>query len=295
MIDKIKFVFIVSLLTLLNITILSAQQQENSDRITLAVMDFKNNSSIFGYDRLERAIPEMLKTELSRSSEIVVVERSKIESILAEQALVQSGVIENHKAQEIGRLAGAEYIITGEINTVKNHLRIDAHLLKVATGQVIGEKVTGKDPDRLEPMMQLLAENLIFNLTGKGVRKVFMQIHNYGSKWGLMSTGALSVAMAILHFQYKDSYAKYHETDQLNKFDPYYNDANKYYKARNVMLAITGTAALTTFILWQKDRSAANKIYASADKSSPDRISPRFAVGFAMQSRDYLLSLSLSF
>ena len=121
-----------------------------NDKITLAVMDFKNNSSTMRYDRLQQAIPEMLKTELSRYSEISVVERKKIESIIKEQALVQAGFIDEKQAQEVGRLAGAEYLIVGEINTTSGQLRIDAHLIKVATGQILGEKVTGKNEKQIE-------------------------------------------------------------------------------------------------------------------------------------------------
>jgi len=81
MILKIKFVLSALLIIFLTIPTLQAQQEQEPGKLTLAVMDFKNNSSVFGYDRLERAIPEMLKTELSRSPEILVLERSKIESI----------------------------------------------------------------------------------------------------------------------------------------------------------------------------------------------------------------------
>ena len=110
MVFRFKLIFIGLLFILLNILPSFAQQVLDTNRVTLAVMDFKNNSSIFGYDRLERTIPEILKTELSHSQEILVVERSKIESILKEQALAQAGVIENETAQEVGRLAGAQYI-----------------------------------------------------------------------------------------------------------------------------------------------------------------------------------------
>ena len=87
-------------------------------------------------------------------------------------------MIENETAQKVGQLAGAEYIITGEINRIGNQLRIDAHLLKVATGQVLGEKITGRNIESVEPMVKLLAQNLIFNLTGKGARQDFSKIKN---------------------------------------------------------------------------------------------------------------------
>jgi TolB-like protein len=291
MITKIKLILFGLFLTSLSAHALLAQQAENIENITLAVMDFKNNSSVFGYDRLERAIPEMLKTELSRSPEILVLERSKIESILKEQALAQTGVIEQETAQEVGRLAGAEYIITGEINTIGNQLRVDAHLLRVATGQVLGEKITGRTLENIEPMVKLLAQNLIFNLTGKGERQNFAKVRRYHTKWALATTAAISITSAILHFNYKNNYDNYHETTQLGEFDPFYDNANKYYKARNIMLMISGAAALTTFTLWRKDQGEENKIYASNHHFKPGNIS----VAFAMQKGDYFISLGFRF
>lgn len=271
---------------------LTAWQLENPAKVTLAVMDFKNNSPEFRFDRLQRAIPEMLKTELSHFTEVQVVERSKIESILTEQALAQAGVIENQQAQEIGKLAGAEYIITGEINTTAGRLRIDAHLIKVATGQVVGEKMTGNDERSLEPMVKLLAQNLIFNLTGKGERQPFAQIHRYYWDWGLATTAALAIATTVLHFKYQDSYDHYHDSNQLNQFDRHYHDANKYHKSRNIMLGITGAAAWTTFILWKKDKDESNKIYASHFR---EPIDPKLAMAVAIQKGDYLVALSFRF
>ena len=105
-------VFLISIL----ISSIPAFSARDENKITLAVMDFKNNSSRLRYDRLQRTVAEMLKTELSQYSDIVVLERKKIDEILSEYALAQAGVIEKKHAREVGRLAGAEYIITGEIN-----------------------------------------------------------------------------------------------------------------------------------------------------------------------------------
>ncbi len=288
---KIKLQSLGLLFFLLQAFPLLSQQSDDSSKVTLAVMDFKNNSSIFGYDRLERTIPEMLKTELSHSYEIVVVERSKIESILKEQALAQSGIIENATAQEVGRLAGAEYIITGEINTIGDQLRIDAHLIKVATGQVSGEKISGKKVENIEPMIRLLAQNLIFNLTGKGERQEAAKIKRYQPTWALATTATFAITSAILHINYKNNYDNYHETDRFDKFDSYYNSANKYYKARNVMLIISSVAALTTYSLWRKDQDEENKIYASNNQFRPDGIT----LALAVNKGDYVVALGFSF
>lgn len=287
-----KFFMKILILFFISISPLIAQQESQVEKITLAVMDFKSNSAQFRRDRLEKAIPELLKTELSYDHNILVVERSKIESILTEQALAQSGAIETTEAQEVGRLAGAQYIITGEVNTINSRLRIDAHIIKVSSGQVLGEKVNGRDRETLEPMVKLLAQNIIFNLTGKGERKSYAKIQDYQSKWAAITTGAASIATIVLHFQYKNYYDKYHETNRLDQFDRYYNDANRYYKTRNIFMIASGIAALTALTLWQNDRSELNKIYAD---NQIENIPQKLSIGLAMENRDYLVSLKLSF
>jgi hypothetical protein len=95
-----------------------------------------------------------------------------------------------------------------------------------------------------------------------------------------------------LHFQYKNYYDKYHETNRLDQFDRYYSDANRYYKTRNIFMIASGIAAITALTLWQNDRSEMNKIYAD---NQIDNIPKTFSIGLAMENRDYLLSLYLSF
>lgn len=295
MLCKMKIWILVSVLWLRPAGLLPAWQETTPARITLAVMDFKNNSSVFGYDRLQQTIPEMLKTELSRSADIDVLERSKIESILAEQALAQTGVIENQTAQEIGKLAGAEYIIRGEINNSAHWLRIDVHVIKVATGQIVGEKVTGRDERNLEPMIKLLAQNIIFDLTSKGQRQAAAQIHHYRWDWGLGTTAAMAIATTVLHVQYRTNYDRYHQTDRLNELDRYYGRANNYHQARNVMLWVTGTAAWTTLILWIKSKDENNRIYASRMKETPYGIARPMQLAIGWQEGNYLLGIGFRF
>lgn len=295
MVGKMKIGSIVSLLWLTLAGSLAAWQEASPRPIRLVVMDFRNSSSARGYDRLQKIIPEMLKTELSGAAAIEVLERSKIESILAEQALAQAGLIENQAAQEIGKLAGAEYIINGEINNPAGWLRIDVHVIKVATGQIVGEKVTGGGERNLEPMIKLLAQNLIFDLTGKGQRQAAIKLHRYRWDWGLATTAAMALTTTVLHVQYRTNYDRYHQTDRLSDFDRYYDRANSYYQARNIMLWITGTTAWTTLILWTKSKDESNNIYAGPMDRMPDGHAPPLQLAVGWQEGHYLLTIGLRF
>ncbi|MDZ7330611.1 MAG: CsgG/HfaB family protein [candidate division KSB1 bacterium] len=290
MINKCKILIWLVFLISRGIPNLFAQQAQDSTKIIVAVMDFKNNSSVFGYDRFERTITELLKTELSRSTDLLVVERSKLEAILREQALAQAGILATQEAQQVGRLAGADFIISGEINAIGSQFRIDAHLIKAGTGQISGEKVTSRSADNIEQMIRLLAQNIIFNLTGKGERLQSAKLRNYRSHWAALGTIALAAATAIFHFNYQNKYDRYLQTDLFGDFDRYYSDANRSYRARNISLSATIAGTLATIALWKRDRSDNNYIYASSDsKAFPikatfeDQEQGKFSVSFTLQ------------
>lgn len=80
----------------------------------IAVLDFENISGS-GSDKLGSAVADMLVTELVRSNRFIIIERSKIEQVLHEQALGQSGTVTEETAPQVGQLLGVESLILGRI------------------------------------------------------------------------------------------------------------------------------------------------------------------------------------
>ncbi|MGH7496826.1 MAG: CsgG/HfaB family protein [bacterium] len=242
----------------------------DSAAITVAVLDFQNNSGAFSLDALERSVPEMLKTELSQNSAgILVVERRKLELILQEQALAQSGVIDEKTAQTVGRLAGAQYLLSGEISSSgDSRLRIDCHILKVETGRVRGEKVIGQDRQVLDDMVHLLASNVLYNLTGEGGHQQNLRVKNYPTSWFLLATAVTATAAGVTHVISHDAYQQYQSTTDLEEFDKYYNRATNFRTARNVLAVASGALAVASVHLWLKARSEKNQVFAARE---PDR------------------------
>jgi TolB-like protein len=248
------------------------QSAADSSTITVAVLDFKNNSGMFSLDPLEKSIPEMLKTELSRSgSRLLVVERQKIEAILQEQALGQTGVIDEKTAQTVGRLAGAEYLLTGEISSlVDSKLRLDCHILKVETGQIRGEKVIGSNREAIDEMVRLLAANILHNLTGEGQYRQRLRLKNYPTTWLWLATALTSVATGVTHLVSRDEYNQYQSATKLDEFDTHYDRAGNFRKARNGLAIASGVLAITSVSLWLKSRSEGNQIFALTAPQKPE-------------------------
>jgi len=80
----------------------------------IAVLDFENHSE-FGGEKLGSAVADQLISLLGRSDRYILVERSRIEKILQEQALGQTGTISEGTAPQVGKLLGVESLVLGKI------------------------------------------------------------------------------------------------------------------------------------------------------------------------------------
>ena len=82
----------------------------------VAVMNFENNSNWrYWGDNLGRAAADELVTQLFRTGDFSVIERSQLDAILAEQDLGTSGAVDASTAAKIGQLLGAQLVLTGSI------------------------------------------------------------------------------------------------------------------------------------------------------------------------------------
>jgi len=115
---------------------------------TLAISYFDNNSTSEEYDALRKGLADMLITDLIGVSAVRVVEREKLNLILAELELSQTKAIDKTTALKMGKLLAAQYVLTGSMTIANDNLRIDAKVLKMSDGSVVSsEKVEGLKND----------------------------------------------------------------------------------------------------------------------------------------------------
>lgn len=124
-------------------------------RPRVAVVNFANNSTwAYWGDNLGRAAADELTTQLVQSGRFTVIERAQLDTILAEQHLGGSGAVTPATAAKIGKLLGAQFILTGSITqfsierttiglrgiggTVSNaESKVDARLIDTETGEIL--------------------------------------------------------------------------------------------------------------------------------------------------------------
>jgi curli biogenesis system outer membrane secretion channel CsgG len=81
----------------------------------IGVVEFENKAP-YAQARIGQTATDILITELVKSGKFIVVERDKMDKILQEQKLGQSGAIDPNTAARVGKILGLNAIVTGSIS-----------------------------------------------------------------------------------------------------------------------------------------------------------------------------------
>jgi TolB-like protein len=79
---------------------------------------------------------EMAVTEIARIDSLTLVERDRLDALLAEQELALSDLIDTEQAIQVGNLLSANYIVTGSVIELAASVVIFGRVINVETGEV---------------------------------------------------------------------------------------------------------------------------------------------------------------
>jgi len=152
------------LLTVLTWGIVAVAQGQDT-RPGIAVLPFDNAGS-YGqdkenFDALQRGIAGMLISELSANPAARVVERGRIQQILDEQRLADSGRVDARTAARIGKLVGARYVVTGSFIDFYGDFRLDIRLVNVETSEIVKAEKEQARRDHLFDIIRNAAAHLM--------------------------------------------------------------------------------------------------------------------------------------
>jgi TolB-like protein len=126
----------------------------------VAVLYFDNNS--FGKDRadfdgLGKGIADLLITDMASNPTMRIVERDRIQSVLQEQSLTRAGSVDPQTAVRLGKILGAQYMITGGfMSDSKGSLILTSRVINVETSAITNPvKLQAKGDDVLGLIAQL--------------------------------------------------------------------------------------------------------------------------------------------
>jgi len=126
---------------------------------TMAILPFENNSVTDPekFAPLSKGLSAMLITDLKNSStSLQLIERDKIQALLKEIALSQSGSVDQSTAVRAGKILGAQSIVFGSFMVLGNQVRMDARIIKVETSEVVmAESIAGDSGGMMNLAMEL--------------------------------------------------------------------------------------------------------------------------------------------
>lgn len=143
----------------------SALASQPGNPRTIAVLPLRFSGADTSLKVLERGFADLLTTDLARSSQLTLVERSRMQALLDELKLQQTGSTDAATNVRAGKLVRAGRVVQGAILQVDStNLRVDAAVVDVPTSQVQGATQAA---DQLEQ---------VFNLEKKIALDLFTQL-----------------------------------------------------------------------------------------------------------------------
>ena len=131
---------------------------------TVAVLRFDNNSGDTQYDPLGKGVAAMMTTDLGTVESIQLVERERMQDLVTEMQLQNSRLFDPKTAAQLGKLVGAQYIVTGAIVALDPSIRMDTRVIRVETGEIVKTAQVTGDQKKFFDLQQKLSKELIKGL-----------------------------------------------------------------------------------------------------------------------------------
>jgi len=94
-----------------------------AEKPSMAVLDFRNTTSAYWWNtNVGRELGGMLTNELASGKKFQMIERQKLRSVLSEQDLAASGRVSGSKAAKMGKMVGAQYLVTATVSAFENNV-----------------------------------------------------------------------------------------------------------------------------------------------------------------------------
>lgn len=148
-------------------------------KIRMAVLYFDNESITDreGLEPFRKGVTDTLISSLNRTGKFQIVERTRMESMMSELKLSQSGIVDASTAQRLGKILGAQMLLMGSFTAIGEMIRIDARIIQAETGLVLkAEEVSGVTSDFMaleEALVQKIAEDLDAKMTAEEKARLF--------------------------------------------------------------------------------------------------------------------------
>ena len=127
-----------------------------SEPMVIAVADFVNDDGKIS--KLGRYMAEKLTPYFTRSDQFQVLERALMDKVIAEQQFQVSAFVDESSTRQIGKLLGAETIVSGTISELNDAFYFNAKVVDVSSGKLL--TAIDVETDRTGRLVALYATEL---------------------------------------------------------------------------------------------------------------------------------------
>lgn len=132
--------------------------------LRVAILPFTNVTHDKEYEWLGIGMAEVLTTKLGTLPCFQLVERVKLSEALKDMELAQTGIIDETTAPHVGKIVGAEEILTGSFQIQRKIIRIDSRLLEADSARVHTATETIGDVDKIFEVQDRVAVSMLSSL-----------------------------------------------------------------------------------------------------------------------------------
>jgi len=136
----------------------------------VAVLPFQDRSKeVAGQGKI---VADILFANLVINPAIVLVDREDLDTVLKEQELSLSGIVNPAQAVQIGQVIGAKIIVTGSVVRAEKTVYLVAKIIGTETTRVLGASVKGTVDDPIDKLTEELAAAIGATILKDGSRLV---------------------------------------------------------------------------------------------------------------------------
>ena len=129
-----------------------------SDTNTIAVCYYQDLSPGKSLRALQKGLTAMVITDLSKIKSLKIVERVRMQALLQEMMLGQTGIVDQNTAPRVGKLLGAENLIVG--NLTLGSIQAITSLTSAGTGIVKGTASSAVDQEKFYELPIVIVQDV---------------------------------------------------------------------------------------------------------------------------------------
>ncbi|MBE0564690.1 MAG: hypothetical protein IH621_01930 [Krumholzibacteria bacterium] len=161
---------------------------EGQRKSMVAVTEFTDSSN--RVSDLGVFLAEEMITRLFRTGRLRVVERSKLNEVLAEHNLGMSGLVDDATVKQLGKILGVDAVAVGSIIDLGDQVRVNARLISAETGSVFSVAAVSLPKDeQVSSMMRRIPRRPSSTVAGGGSSLGSVGGYNYFEDFSSVEEG----------------------------------------------------------------------------------------------------------